>query len=1674
MYIHEERDDSTVYTVKQISAKDQPKSFRFNDNNSFINTDDSVFVVRHKIANVLNVDPYDIYMYMIDEMTDKNKTNHYTHFLHRVYSSEHTRVSRSSLNTQFGMYFQTKKNVEFMSPSKRTTLSGVTYEEALEGFKEITDEITGVYVPIMFDMYTAKNKSPKVFPIDPVSFSQAYIEKLALSSVKTNTLSTHIGHFEVNNATIYVQVKTDFENIDDFYFDNHKDKSVNELSRKRIQSVIEKMDGFKKESNAYPYTKHIEQSSSHVVRFAFKTLSTNFLHAFDPIMLNKIFESIQTSENIPFIVYRQLQKKSLYKLLSKSIHSIVNEKEYTKWIEREKLAIDNTSSSIVIYVRLFESVFVTVTIYEDLTVKCMGGNMKHNLKWNDFKSIYDALNNYIFKEIHEITNKRISLLDERTVRFQNVVQYTQVITKAPLVVDLKQLEKKLHHNPFFSLKKTDTSNVHKILYTHVSGHDDNYEETEEMETQTKTKGVAVDLLIMNSHELRIITRDRSERYVHRIVKMLFLILSTDIDFKLSSTQNTTLTEIENTIESAKSQSRSASAKSKSPSVKSKSPSASVNSDSVNSVDSLIDSLGNDDDSDGDKEIDSVNVNSVNSIDSLNSVNTGTPTDVEDLLDDEIFDFFADQNSSEVVQTPVIQPTPSAQDKQSNETEDIISEELLQEFDKNSMNAKQMKRYHTVFVHDKLKQADEELFYSGYSKRCQSTDRKQPIVISEAEQKRLSKDTYQGYLKENNKVYICPLVWCPLSRISMTVDDLKKNNGKCPEPTAEIPIILDTNDSEKLMEMNSQEVKSKYKHPYYMNVNMHPNKRRMICCGKKQTADLLFDEQVQATDKPSSETLQVDNIKSKKKQDNEEIHRNFVLKLNSATPTPHGRYAVLPLGLHEFMNREQTIDQCAGVHTQKTCFLRYGIQKDNNQVAINAIISVLDNDNLKTLDDFKQIITKNLRLSHFMLLNNGNILKKYIPSTIDFNKQYEMYKRSSSNFTSDILSVFVKNKKKSSDLNLTAKRDLLLFTAFENFVAFLNDDSVEKHMHDILDIVKFQFINPRKFKVLILNTSEENNVRMLCEPYHEHVKRTNKTVVLLQQSNNAFESLVKYNSGSSFNSDDTLISELHDMNERNCVYLNRAYEPIAEKVYILLLKHALNLEQSISFVINYNIKLVGFLLSPAQIFIPIENEEFFFSGMFTLSEPVFIFKDSLGEICKGSTEKTQIYSQVISSLQNSKIDFYKDKTVADFALWCSEASTNENDDVKLFLKESEDDTRVDHIKSQDLLYDTIIELQKTFLKKLQNDTNRSSLKHRLELIRHPWNPFSYDNKISQTRDIIQKVMGNDKIGSEHLQIIAKQLYTKGLSLFTYDIYDHPFPNNKDTGNLFRIRDLLNGDMEKFYYRYKNPYISISSSSEDLTIPIFEKDIAYDVHVNKSTNNQTYKFNEVKPDSIYTSQVINRKMMISTLNFKKSKDIFMHVFDEIYNKNTMEFKKQYTQIDANMVVNQVKDLLSTNVNNDSLMKTIKYWMNLYNFNPEININNMQSMVTKDTYVWNIIELYVLCNHYNLGLIVIGKNKKSLSIPTDMVIRSQVELLLPPEGGNLDKTSYIIVFVDKNDSEKQPYQFVLTTNDAGNQYTHLTYSWETDLSDAMKQKVTDKNNDRSSEIQQLQKLFANSMKK
>ena len=403
-----------------------------------------------------------------------------------------------------------------------------------------------------------------------------------------------------------------------------------------------------------------------------------------------------------------------------------------------------------------------------------------------------------------------------------------------------------------------------------------------------------------------------------------------------------------------------------------------------------------------------------------------------------------------------------------------------------------KRRRKKFILDVLHNQDPQLFSYGsdnpkktYPRACQTE--KQPVLVTKKELDKIDADHKGSYtthvntgstpaLKQNN-YFICPRYWCPISRVSLTEEQMSKVG--C--PMKESVITLHDQSSPRM--------------PYFLKEQTHPKGKDYLlpCCGEK-----AMKEEV---------------------KDSKYIHKYDTL-------VSMDRYVALPTKLHTLMNDNL---KCLANTKNPKCFVRKGMEQDDP-----ALMETLFNIFLENNEDLKKIIKKKLKPEHFIFIKNGYNIKAFFdPSSNmkDDKNAFFNWLRENKTYTK-MMNIDVDELLKQDLSNPKLIREYIVFNAYTNFMKYMQSD-IQKEYDDLASLLQFDWFNPNNVIVLLISFNSKNNVLHMTIPstYDVLEKRDFKTkfgyIFKMKKSfDNIYEPIVKLD-------DNNMVSN----NEINTIFLN---------------------------------------------------------------------------------------------------------------------------------------------------------------------------------------------------------------------------------------------------------------------------------------------------------------------------------------------------------------------------------------------------------------------------------------------------------------------------------------------------------------------------------------------------------
>jgi hypothetical protein len=397
-------------------------------------------------------------------------------------------------------------------------------------------------------------------------------------------------------------------------------------------------------------------------------------------------------------------------------------------------------------------------------------------------------------------------------------------------------------------------------------------------------------------------------------------------------------------------------------------------------------------------------------------------------------------------------------------------------------------------------------YALYSSACPFSDRRQPVILTDAEKKRIdatNPGSYTNALKygtdpKNPYWYICPRYWCLKTNSSISEEDVKA--GKCgdiiPQNAKVVPKGAYVYEFANPKEHFDKDGKYKTHIPSFLDKKKHPNGLCIPCCFAKSWNSKQHQE-LRAKCSQEGATTNVT------KQNSGVEKQSFYVMSPSTSPLPENRWGFLPLSLQYFLGTDNSLAvtklNAALIKPGVPCLLRIGVEHNDKQSFLACVAYYYAyKQNLKTIpsiSEMRNILADSLDLDMFLKYHNGSLLSIFRPNRIEQEK-VDIDKHMNTNFAKTI------------DLNNESQLDFLEDTiaSFDNFIAFLKNETSEIDHTYLWDIVTDR--NPKLMRdgfnlviLEIMNSDVTNNIQMICpSSTYSQVKYNpvRETIVLIKQ------------------------------------------------------------------------------------------------------------------------------------------------------------------------------------------------------------------------------------------------------------------------------------------------------------------------------------------------------------------------------------------------------------------------------------------------------------------------------------------------------------------------------------------------------------------------------------------------
>lgn len=583
---------------------------------------------------------------------------------------------------------------------------------------------------------------------------------------------------------------------------------------------------------------------------------------------------------------------------------------------------------------------------------------------------------------------------------------------------------------------------------------------------------------------------------------------------------------------------------------------------------------------------------------------------------------ADNFDLNALQEPIENEQPSQQKADGEQT--ITNEEVIDVVDVARPYTGNMKNY----IIDQLKQADPKLFTEKmkndsktYATSCQSSQKRQPIVISNEEFLQMDKTGIINNLRygtdterRKKNVYICPQVWCPYSRKAMTKEAFEASGKKCPDPN-DTPIVVYENKywtSDK-KNKNADKETSPAKIGF-VSGTCFP------CCFKytptrdKTTVDVpaackdnVLKEDDAVTAIPPTD---VASSSVKKKDD---VLNNYIAT-TTIIPATANKMAILPNEVSTLF--KNTIHTRGAITNKVDGFIRKGVASSyqetyHTQPFLTLIASLLST----TLTDVKLHLVSQISKKTFVLCQSGNLVSMFLDDNRNIhnpteyeNFHTEFFDEKNTGYITDFklydLDKFLHNEENNKNISFEdfkslkvskpsiykkILREYLIYNAFSNFKKFIKDDSITKTHEPLLELIlQDKKLNASKTNIVVFTFDpDKKSVSVDCLPWIKDILDMTKPFMFLIKSGAFYEVIyhIKARSSSDFSlnarvlyHNDERVKDIVDFYVRNCGII--AEDDGANKFDSRAICTYLNVNnmKTHTQVLDYNHKLHGFIVN----------------------------------------------------------------------------------------------------------------------------------------------------------------------------------------------------------------------------------------------------------------------------------------------------------------------------------------------------------------------------------------------------------------------------------------------------------------------------------------------------------------
>jgi hypothetical protein len=1184
-----------------------------------VHTDDTVNIFRKKLVHYLNLEtPNKLYIWFTKPIN--NDPSVIFKFVYNIFKKQQYIKYDLFVQTAKWMFgnFAPKHDVEYNMIDKKIATQ-ILFEAAPKTIKE------SLCFSYTFDGFI------EYFPIDPFSMHDDHTS--GWSNIPVNNLSLLLYNFPAMDNTYHVVT---FDKVDakkqEIYF------PFSTTAKYESKEEAQFLNNLIKLETEVAAVEIPEQTTKNIVNLVH--IKGNETNVNSKVNLEDLFNQSLATHDIPFIKFKTTNNV-FYKIHKKSLTKI-DKDDLDKWTIIPKNKDDKIY--IIFKVRYNSKTFASVIVNNDLSY-----HVKLSLSIKDQETVKNVeaflvrLNDLVFTAIAKLYNNNFIPLIPTNVLYDSkagdAVKVVQIITSSNTQIKsinpsfkIKQLKDIISNNmyPYFNIIDTKDTSVLHIQYKKV----DNYTKFDNISTFIQFNHklprdelihqIITTFLVSNTEaekeieawfaqhsqdtnadtKAAMFRKDKNNNFINIKIR-----LSSLVDLKYITNGLTNLHVLQNiqnyilklVVLSSKSSKATAT--------------------------NIIKQLETYDQKHVNEVVDNTNVSNMMNM----NVNVKALLDEEEADDSDDFDIDMDLLALDK-EFHDIEP----------EKQNVLPQADLVVQDATTTAPIKLKGY----VLGKLYEADKNLFdYKApaeketkyYATQCGWVDRRQPVVVSDSELEKINKefpDAVKSRVKSGSTAelemknnYICPRVWCPKSRVALSFDDYVKYGRKCPYPEIdEEPILFN-----KKTEGDAGLKRVMY--PGFLDKYTHPDHYCLPCCFKKEPkkGNLTEKRKDMCVSHLNKESNAASNPKSKTNAEVAEVDetkQDKYVKGANYVPVEVNRFALLPPKLVAYLHQEgkQGIrHDGTGIMNENTnAFFRKGILQ-SDQSYLDAIVSVLDNPNIKSASDLIRVVIDNIDILTYISLENGRIMKMFIDSAqtvfdqVHFKAFFEWFKTQKKYIMKMNLERLLNEIESLEHIAFDKEgllhhhevlREFVIYQSFMNFKGYMSNERVVKEhivLSDLLVNHLQDHININKYNIVTLEyNTESDKVFIHCNVNTNKKYNLDLPFVLLMRRNTYYEPLYHISHGIPkgqekaslimtphvfINSSNKYMKSLLKFHIDNCFQGPKSKGGQGKDLYNLM-NFVKGLGYKVKYVvIDYGYKTCGFILNH-NIYLPLEHREDF--------------------------------------------------------------------------------------------------------------------------------------------------------------------------------------------------------------------------------------------------------------------------------------------------------------------------------------------------------------------------------------------------------------------------------------------------------------------------------------------------